>query len=198
MPPTPQISNFGDLWGGGRRCVINNLINMQFYAILDPYALPEMHVWDKVDECYHPQTAYIAQMLVQKGMPEEIIWIILNVWNANEVLAWRWRRTVTFVRQVFRGNVEVDFVLDAMQANNFNDIGVVWKKKQEILLDKSKTRAQRDVAIDELMQVVNYLTEGQVTMIQYHLHCCDPMSDNPPWFPSYAIQCAWVPQSTLP
>jgi hypothetical protein len=202
MPPTPQISSFGDLRGERRRCVINTLVAMEFYAILDPYAPPEMHVWDKFDECYHPRTPYVAQMLVQKGISEEIIWIILNLWNAHEVLAWRWRCTVKFVRQAFRlfhdGGVQVDAILAAMQAHNVHDISIVWMRRQEILVDVSMTREQRDDAVDELMRVVHFLTDAQVTLIQYHLLTCEPMSNNPPWFASHAIQNAWVPRSTLP
>jgi hypothetical protein len=202
MPPTPQISKLGDLWGGGRRCVIDKLVEMEFYAILDPDAPPAMHVWDKVDECYHPHTPYVAQMLVQQGIPAEIVWIILNHWNAHEVLAWRWRRTVNFVRQAFclftDGGVQVDTVLAAMQAHNVNDISIVWMRRQEILVDVSMTREQRDDAVDDLMRVMHFLNDAQVTLIQYHLLTCEPMSSNPPWFVFHAIQNAWVPQTTLP
>jgi hypothetical protein len=96
------------------------------------------------------------------------------------------------------GGVQVDTVLAAMQAHNLNDISIVWMRRQEILVDVSMTREQRDVAVDELMRVMHFLTDAQVTLIQYNLLTCEPMSSNPPWFVLHAIQNAWVPQSTLP
>ena len=92
----------------------------------------------------------------------------------------------------------MDTVLSAMQAHKVHDISIVWMRRQEILVDVSMTREQRDDAVDKLMRVLHFLADAQVTLIQYHLLTCEPMSSNPTWFVSHAIQNAWVPQSTLP